>query len=333
MEEPLVSIILSNYNGLKHLKECFDSLNNLDYQNFEIIFIDNCSRDKSVEFIKINYPHVRIIQNEKDYGFSGANNIAVKYSKGEYIAFLNVDTVVDKNWLKELVKVAEKSKDIGIVVSKMYYYHNRNLINYAGGSFDGYGKAVHIGDNQKDKKILNIERETFYACFAAALIKRELYNKIELFDSIYYAYGEDLDLSWRAWIAGFRVVYAPKSFIYHKIGQIIRTGVSPRKSFYYERNVLRTILKNYKIRTLMKVIPIYVGRRIGIIIRNMIRFKKKGFILVYVYIKSSFWNIIHFQSFLRSRKKVQMLRKVDDNYILKLMNKSIILEAKSREMY
>ena len=331
MEEPLVSIILSNYNGLKHLKECFDSLNNLDYQNFEIIFIDNCSQDKSVEFIKNNYPHVRIIQNEKDYGFSGANNIAAKQAKGEYIAFLNIDTVVDKNWLKELVKVAEKSKDIGIVVSKMYYYHNKTLINYAGGCFDGYGKTLHIGENQKDKNILNVERETFYACFAAALIKRRLYNKIELFDSIYYAYSEDLDLSWRAWISGYRVIYTPKSFIYHKIGQIIRTEKSPRKTFYYERNILRTILKNYESSTLIKVMPIYIGRRIGIIIRNTIRLRKNAFISVYIYIKSFLWNIIHFRSFLILRKKVQMLRKVDDNYIFKLMNKSKILEAKSRE--
>ncbi len=90
----------------------------MNFDNFEIIFVDNNSQDKSVEFVKKNYPKVRIIRNQKDLGFTGANNIGISQSRGKYIALLNIDTVVDKNWLKELVTVIEGSENIGIVALK-----------------------------------------------------------------------------------------------------------------------------------------------------------------------------------------------------------------------
>lgn len=325
MEEPFTSIIISNYNGLAHIKECFDSLLKLNYINFEIIFIDNNSQDKSVDFVRKNYPNAKIIENEKDFGFSKANNIAATYAKGKYIALLNIDTVVDANWLTRLVNIAEKSDEIGITVSKMYYYHNKEIINYAGGSCDKYLKAVHIGDNKRDKIAFNTQREVFFACGAAILIKRELYNKIGLFDPLYYAYCEDLDLSWRTWLIGYKVVYVPPSFIYHKIGQIIGKN-SPRKMFLSEKNRLRTLLKNYELKTLFAILPIYFGKRMGIIVKEVLKFDFSAIIHFYVYIKAIFWNIIHAPSLLKNRKFLALNRIKDDNFILNLMKKSTILE-------
>ena len=129
------------------MKQCFDSIFELTYKNFEVIFIDNNSKDESVDFVKNTYPIVKIIQNKKDYGFAKANNIAASFAIGKYLALLNIDTKVDRNWLTELVKVAETSADIGIVVSKHYYYDDQTLINFAGGSCDKYGKCRHIGEN------------------------------------------------------------------------------------------------------------------------------------------------------------------------------------------
>ncbi|NVM34368.1 MAG: glycosyltransferase family 2 protein [Candidatus Lokiarchaeota archaeon] len=325
MEEPFTSIILSNYNGLIHIKECFDSLLKLNYKNFEIIFIDNNSQDKSIEFVRKNYPNVKIIENKKDYGFSKANNIAATYAKGKYIALLNIDTVVDANWLTRLVKVAEKSDKIGITVSKMYYYHNKDIINYAGGSCDKYLKGVHIGDNKRDNKSFSIQMEVFFACGAAILIKRELYNKIGLFDPLYYAYCEDLDLSWRTWLIGYKVVYVPTSFIYHKIGQILGPR-SPRKMFLSEKNRLRTLLKNYELKTLFIILPIYFGKRMGIIVKKVLKFDISAIIHLYVYIKAIFWNIIHTRSLLKNRQFISLNRIKDDNFILNLMKKSTTLE-------
>lgn len=321
MGEPLVSIILSNFNGLYHLGECFDSIFQLKYKNFEVIFIDNNSQDRSVDFVRERYPNVKIIENKEDYGFSGANNIAIRHAKGKYIAFLNIDTVVDPNWLNKLVKVVEKSNDIGITVSKMYYYDKKELINYAGGCCDKYLKVKHIGDKKSDHRILNIQQEVFFACGAAMLIKRELYNMIGLFDPLYYGYCEDLDFSWRTWLTGYRVVYVPNSFIYHKIGQIMGE-MSPKKLFLSERNRLRTLLKNYELKSLLTILPVYIGKRIGFFIKDILKLKFSAIVYISTFLKAIFWNVIHSRSLIQNRKFINLIRIRDDKFIQSLMEKS-----------
>jgi len=331
MEEPLVSIIISNYNGLPHLKECFDSLNKLSYRNKEIIFIDNFSRDNSVEYMKNKYKDVKIIENKKDYGFSKANNIAASYAKGKYLAFLNVDTAVDKNWLTELVKVAESSRNIGIAVSKHYYYDEPDLINYAGASSDKFLESHHIGINQKDNELLNIQNITFYACFAAALMRRDLIKKIGLFDPIYYAFAEDVDVSWRTWISGYNVVYVPTSFIYHKTSRILGQK-SLRKKYLLYRNKFRTTLKNYELKSLIKIFPIYVVKRIGMSIKLILLMKRDAKDYIYANIKALFWNIINIKSLIKQRKLINQIRKRSDKFIFKLMEYSLIIKSNAKKI-
>ena len=325
MEEPLISVIVINFNGEKHLKECFDSLNNLDYENLELIFVDNDSEDNSVNYIKNNYKNVNIIQLDKNYGFAKSNNIAASKAKGKFIVLLNNDTYVDKNWLKELVRVAKSSREIGIVGSKIYYYDNKDIINFAGGSCDKYGKSNHIGENKQDHKLLNKELDTFFACGAALLVKKELLNIIGLFDPLYFIYSEDLDLCWRAWIFGYKVVYAPKSFIYHKIGQIFR-GITLKKKFLAERNLLRTLLKNYEIKNLIEILPVYIGRRIGMVLKLLIQRDRLTMIFLYSYVKAFIWNIYNIRSLIRNRRFIQINRKIDDNFLFKIMNKTNKIE-------
>lgn len=320
MKEPLVSIILSNYNGLVHLKECFDSLSNINYKNVEIIFIDNNSKDRSVEFIRNNYKNVIIIQNKKDYGFSGANNIAASHAKGKHLVLLNIDTIVGKNWLTELVKVAEASDEVGIVVSKQYYYHDRTKINFAGFSSDKYLKHNRIGYNERDHKLYNIQMETFFAAGASVLIKREVYEKIGLFEGIYYAFYEDLDLSWRAWISGYKVIYAPKSFIYHKAGFILGKK-NPKKAYLIERNKLRTLLKNYEFKSIQRILPIYFVKRFLLLFRYFSQFSEDFFIKFQAYIKAIMWNLFHVRSLIQNRKFVNSIRIRNDDFIFKLNNK------------
>ncbi|MFX1444392.1 MAG: glycosyltransferase family 2 protein [Promethearchaeota archaeon] len=331
MEESLVSVIVINYNGQEHLKECFDSLYNQNYENTELILIDNDSKDNSVGFIKSNYDKVKVIQLNDNYGFAKGNNIAASKAKGNYIVFLNNDTYVDKNWLTELVKIAKIEQNIGIVASKIYYYNDKNLINYAGGSCDKYGKSHHIGENKKDHKLLNVAQRTFYACGASLLIKREIYKKISLFDPYYFMYCEDLDLCWRAWIFGYKVIYAPKSFIFHKIGHL--TGnETPRKKFLGERNLLRTVLKNYEFKTLFQILPIYFGKRIGLTLKLFIHLDKNTIISLYSYIKAFFWNLFNLKSLIKNRKAVQLYRTKNDKYIFQIMEESVKLEATLRNL-
>ena len=318
MKNPLVSIVILNYNGKNDLEECFKSLYNLDYPNFEMILVDNNSQDNSVQIIRHKYKKVKIIELKKNYGFAKGNNLGIPYTQGKYIVLLNMDTIVDKNWLKELVKVAQLSKKIGIVGSKIYYYDEQTIIDYAGSTCDKYGNTSHIGTLKRDSKLLNEERKTFYACGASLLIKRILYNQIKLFDPIYFAYYEDVDLCWRAWICGYDVFYAPKSYIYHKIGRVIKD--EKRKVELTERNKLRTLLKNYQLITLIKVILGYYRRvlnRILYLSKNYRRQFAAQFVLSTF--KALSWNLFHIKSLILQRKKISKSRKRSDKIIMKLM--------------
>lgn len=299
------------------MKECFDSLENLNYKNKEIIFVDNGSYDKSVEFTKKKYPYVNIIRYQKNLGYSKANNIGVSKAKGKYVVLLNVDTVVDKNWLLELVKVAEKSKKIGIVGGIIYYYDDKNIVDFAGAYSNRYGETYHIGMMIDDSKLFKREMKSFYICGASLLFRRELFEKFRLFDPIYFAYYEDVDFCWRAWISGYDVIYTPKSIIYHKISFVIKEF--SRKRYLTERNRLRTLLKNYELKSLVKILPGYYIKRFHKIWELKGRKDKLSQQLFLEYIKAILWNFVHLLTLIRNRIRVQTNRKRDDKFLFNLM--------------
>ncbi len=318
MEEPLVSVVILNYNGLKDLRGCFDSLNNLSYSNKELILVDNNSQDKSVDFVKENYKDVKIIELKKNCGFAKGNNIGVSNSNGKLIVLLNNDTVVDQDWLTELVKVAISSKDVGVVGSKIYYYDKKKILNFAGSSNNLIGATSHIGLNEKDSKNLNQIKKIFYACGAAILFKRKVYEEIGLFDPNYFIYYEDVDFCWRSWMFGYSVLFSPNSFLYHKIGQV--PMLSKRKRYLLERNKLRTLLKNYELETLRIVLPIFFHKWFTNLFDNLLFNRKNFYFWVSIYAKAIFWNLIHIKSLIKKRNYIQNRRKKSDKYIMKIMS-------------
>ena len=320
MEEPLVSIIVLNYNGKYHLKDCFNSLYNLNYnmKNVEIILVDNNSQDDSVEFVKYNYKGVKIIQLKKNAGFSSGNNIGAKKSTGKYIVLLNNDTWVDKNWLTELVKVAESSNEIGVVASKIYYFNEKNVIDFAGSFGDRCLRTSHAGRNTTDCRYHSIQRNILYACGASMLIKKELYSKIGLFDPTYFIYCEDLDLSIRSWICGYKVVIAPKSIIYHKIDRKVINPNSLKKDFLAERNRLRTIIKNYQFKNVLYLVPTYIIKKFFEIIIHNRKFKKLIFYLYSIF-RAIFWNVKNIKSLIKYRTIIQRLRLINDKTLFKII--------------
>ena len=320
MNRPLVSIIVLNYNGRNHLNECFTSLYNINYKNTELILIDNNSTDKSVEFIKEKFKKVKIFKLDRNYGFAQGNNLGLPHTNGKFIVLLNMDTIVDKNWLTELIKVAEQSKKIGIVGGKIYYYDDRKTIDFAGSYTDIYGNIIHIGQKKVGTELYNKQMISFYICGASILFRRELYDKINLFDPFYYMYYEDVDFCWRAWINGYDIIYAPKSIIFHKIKRSANNV--KKKYFFTEKNKLRTILKNYELKSLFKILPGYFFLQLRRI------FKKKRYIpqlrrfdVLVINIRVIIWNIIHVYSLIRYRKIIQTNRKRNDKFLFNLIFK------------
>ena len=330
MDEPLVSIIILNYNGINDLEKCFESLYNLNYKNVELILVDNKSQDKSVELIKNKYADVKLYELKKNFGFAEGNNKGMVHANGEYVALLNMDTWVDPNWLTELVKAAQSSEKIGIVGSKIYYYYDRKTVNFAGSSCDKYGNTVQIGAKTVENELFNKQeqKKTFFACGASMLFKRELYNKIKLFDPSYFMYFEDVDFCWRAWIFGYDVIYVPTSIIYHKINRIRENF--PKIIYMAQRNKLRTILKNYELKSLIKILPNYFYLRLKEIVNSQVYKKSTIFIL---YLKSFLWNLFQIRSLIRNRIEIQANRKRDDFFIFNLMNDLTSLSKKIKNSY
>lgn len=224
MQMPFCSVIVLNYQGEKMIQATLESLSNLSYpkDRFEVIVVDNNSRDKSREVIE-NYKHSLTTHYlDKNLGFAGGNNEGIKRAKGEYMILLNNDCVVDTDWLTELVKVAEKDEKVFAVGSKVYLQQTNKIQNAGILMFeDGYGRDVgavvqnHIQDYAKDIGQYNREKETYAVCAVAALYRKNILDQIGLLDDTFFMYYEDVELSERARMHGYKIVYAPKAVVHH----------------------------------------------------------------------------------------------------------------------
>lgn len=239
-----VSVVIPNYNGKKYLKACMESLMKQSLKADEIIIVDNASKDGSVEYIKENFNDVvELVSFQENYGFSIAVNEGIKRSKHEFVALLNNDTELHVDWLKELHENINKDSNIFASCSRMLRFNERDIIDDAGDEYTLLGWGSKIGDG---KPSINYEesREVFSACAGAAIYRKSILDKIGLFDENFFAYLEDMDISYRARVYGYKNYYAAKAKIYH-IGSA--TSGSRHNSFKVKlaaRNNIYLIYKN-----------------------------------------------------------------------------------------
>ncbi|AAK80283.1 GT2 family glycosyltransferase [Clostridium acetobutylicum] len=248
---PKVSFIIVNYNGLQHLKNCFSELKNLSYPSdkIEYIVVDNGSKDGSVEFLKKNYPAVKIIKNDSNEGFAKPNDDAAKIAEGEYLALINNDMKLDKNWLNDMFETLENCNDNSYVCagSKIVNWDGSKL-DFAGGSvsFAGYGYQYDYGmDIKEANKKYNEDRDILFACGGSMLIRKDVFIEIGGFDKDYFAYYEDVDLGWRLWVLGYKVRFCSKAICYHRHNGTSKKFNQHKMKTLFERNALYTIYKNY----------------------------------------------------------------------------------------
>lgn len=220
--DPKVAIIILNWNGKKDTIECLESLKQVTYPNYEILLVDNGSTDKSVEYFRELYPEIDIIKNEKNLGFAEGNNVAIRKvveRETKYILLLNNDTVVDKNFLDELIHIAESDQNIGILGPTIYHYTQRNKIQSAGAKILwNKGKDSIFKSNKLDKGGDDKITEVDYVSGCALLAKVEVFKKIGYFNKDYFAYWEETDLCIRAHKALYKIIQVPKAKIWHKGG-------------------------------------------------------------------------------------------------------------------
>lgn len=327
LNKPFVCVIVLNYSGKNYLQTCLASLETQTYSNYSVIVCDNASVDRSVDYVKINFPLITIIQNQENFGFAKGNNIAIKFALetgADYILLLNNDTIAEKDFIEKLVTTAESSKKTGIVGPKIFDTRNRSLIQDIGMSCDKFGFPLAI--NSEEVRDKGSVYEVFYVSGCAMLVKQEVLRKIGLFDEAYFMFSEDLDLCWRAQLAGYTVVVNKAAKIYHAGGGSIVGGAIKNRSyttnltriFLRERNTLRTLIKNYALGNLIRIIPFYLA------IMSLECFTWACLLKPRVCIsllKAIWWNIEVLKDTFDHRQSIQAFRKIGDQQIMRKMIK------------
>ncbi len=225
------------------------------YNELEIYIVDNGSKDGSVEFIEENYPSVKLVKFPHNTGFAPAVNAGIKAASGDYLALINNDTVVDKNWVSELAAVLDSHPEIGSVGCKMLAYDDHKLLDGVGDGYRRGGLPGRIGHREIDTGRFDTQRYILGACGGAAVYKRSMLDDIGLFDEDYFAYLEDVDIALRAQSAGYKCLYVPSAIIYHLGCGTTGSGYSPLVVKLSARNNLNTIVKNIPMPLLIKFLP------------------------------------------------------------------------------
>jgi len=242
IKEPLVSIVIVNHNGKKFLKRCFDSLYSLNYptSKIEIIMVDNCSRDGSIDYVRKNYPRIKLIENDVN-NYCKANNLGIKQAKGEYIALINNDTKAEEDWLVELIKMIGKNDSVGAVGSKILFMDGK--IQSVGHEEHPNFYWVDRGFQDKDRGQYDRVREVPSICGCSILYRKKCLEDVGLFDEDFNMYLEDVDMSIRCRKKGWKLLICPSSAIYHKLHGTVEN--EPRARLQQEKNRLLLIAKHW----------------------------------------------------------------------------------------
>ncbi len=236
----LISVVIPNWNGKKFLAPCLDSLLAQTWSDVEIIIADNASSDGSQAFIEQDYPTVKLVALDDNYGFTGACNAGMEAATGDIVVLLNNDTEVEPSWLSEVAAAFERYPDAGIVASKMLLFDQRDTFHTAGDIFHTNGTPGNRGVWQKDEGQY-VEGPVFSACGGSSAYRKTMLDQIGLLDNDFFFSCEDVDIAWRAHLQGWETIYVPSAVVYHHLKA---TGGGTTASFYDGRNFIYVLVKN-----------------------------------------------------------------------------------------
>ncbi|MBI2050281.1 MAG: glycosyltransferase family 2 protein [Parcubacteria group bacterium] len=309
-----VAVIIVTYNGSRWIQKCLASVFRNAYTGgFGVIVVDNASSDGTADIVEKEFPDVDVIRSVKNLGFVGGSNLGIKEAlrhKYEYILMLNQDMEVAPDFLSEIVKAASPD-DVGIVQGMLVLGDERSLANNAGNALHylGFGFVSHYREpleRWKDREPLSIG----YASGAALLVKRSALERIGVLDEKFFMYHEDLDLCWRAKLAGYRVMLAPRAVAYHYY-QFNRN----KEMFYWtERNRWAVLLQNYSVKSLVLLSPMLLAIEAMMLLYSIAGgwLGKK--------LRSYGWILVNIPSIARQRRRVQSMRTVNDRKIFRTMD-------------
>ena len=243
-----LSVVILNWNGRRHLERYLPSVVAHTEGDAEVVVADNGSTDDSLQWLRLNYPDVRVIRLDRNYGFAGGYNRALREVESEYVLLLNSDVEVTAEWWQPLVEVLDTESDVAAVAPKLLADMERTKFEYAGaagGFIDYLGypfcRGRILSNVEEDEGQYDNRRDIFWASGAAMCCRREVFEGLGGFDEDFFAHMEEIDLQWRMQLAGWRIVVEPKSVVYHLGGGTL--PASSRKIFLNHRNNLAMLFK------------------------------------------------------------------------------------------
>ncbi len=307
-----VAVIIVNYNGQNYLPALLTSLFKFWPQTVkqEIIVVDNASGDNSVDWLKANYPQVIILANQENYGFAKGNNLGLKYalSQGDdYAMLLNQDTIVTAGYLDKLAEALAADKAVAAVQPKILLYPQTQLLNSLGNVIHFLGFGYTSGHRQADF-FSSEPKEVNYCAGAACLIKLAVLEKVGLFKEELFMYHEDLDLGWRLSLAGYKNVLAPQAIVYHQY----EFSRSIKKYYFMERNRLMVMLENYRLATLLLILPAWLVMEAGLLLFAF----TSGWLMEKLKVYGYFFSLKVWREILVQRRLTQAQRRLPDRAIV-----------------
>lgn len=254
-------MIIVNWNGRHLLGECLDSLLAGHVDGLEIILVDNGSRDGSAEYVRERYRDVKVIGLPRNLGFAGGNNAGIRTASGAYVALLNNDTRVDRDWLANLLAIAESGpRTVGMWACKILSYDKPDIFDNVGLLLYPDGLARGRGRLEADHGQYDRQGEALFPSGCAGLYRKKMLDEIGLFDEEFFAYADDVDLGLRGRLAGWECVYVPTAKVYHKYSSS-SSAYSSLKAFLVERNRIWVLLKYYPVEMIL-ISPFVTGARL-----------------------------------------------------------------------
>lgn len=319
IKKPLVSIIIANFNGEKYLSTCFNAVLATKYTPFEVLLVDDGSTDNSIRIIKrfvAKDKRVKLLRNGINIGAAASRNKAAKVANGEILVFLDNDTEVTPLWLSEMVRTLLKDKRIGGCQALLMDFEKRDTVQVAGTKlWAATGWGLPIGSGEKNKG--QFSEVNIVALSAALAVRKRVFEKVGGFDELEAVVTEDLDLSWRIWIAGYRIVLSPKAIVYHWTKPLkMRKNMNVNyRSIYTHlyKNSLISMLKNYQLMNLFIFLPIAVVINL---LKAIYSVHTKGLDPLKGFIDGNIYVFKYVKNIYQKRIYIQSVRKNDDKFLM-----------------
>lgn len=315
---PLVSIVIPTYNAANFIKSALNSVLKTRYSNFEVIIVDDCSTDATVDLIKKNFHQKNLVvyKSKQKLLAAGSRNTGVNLAKGGLVALLDHDIEVDPFWIQEMLQVFENHPDAGTVQSRVLDIKKRNTIQHAGVKINAFlGWVIPVGYGLDHRKHYLIEERSF-ANATGLMFKKKMWKKLGGFDEMLAINTDDWDFNWRSYLYGYTHYLAPKALTYHwsKKQQSRDVWI---KRFWWEFHFAKVpwiFIKNYSLKNIVLFLPVYLTVNfLRGLINLLIRFNPSPLMAFFA---SLAWVLVNCPKLLELRREVQKNRKIDDEFLL-----------------